>query len=69
MTARRHSWGQPYRFMHKTERMCVNGCGIIKVTRHEAEGGHDVHWHEFWRNGEQLPSRPTPACEPARVTA
>lgn len=64
MTARRHRWSEPKRFPpHKTERECLNGCGIVKVTRHESEGPRDVHWQEFWRGGDKLPAGPTPACE------
>lgn len=69
MTTRRHRWGEAERhpLAHKTERECLNGCGIVKVTRHEAEGSRDHHWHEFWRNGERMFCDRTPACEP--VTA
>jgi hypothetical protein len=65
MSACRHRWGAPQRFPFKTERECLRGCGIVRVTRHEAEGGHDVHWTEFWRDGEQLPGEGTPPCEAA----
>jgi hypothetical protein len=54
----RHSWGEPVRFEYKTERSCVNGCGIVKVTRHE--GGE--HWIEFWREGEKIATDKTPGC-------
>lgn len=59
----RHCWGEPVRFEHKTERECRNGCGIVKVTRHENEGGRDLHWAEFWRDGEQIQTIRTPPCE------
>ena len=56
----RHSWGLPQRFTHKTERACLNGCGIVKVTRHEG----DAHWVEFWRDLERIDvDGKTPACE------
>lgn len=57
----RHSWGEPQRFPHKTERACLNGCGIVKVTRHEG----DRHWTEFWRDLERVSVDKTPACERA----
>lgn len=59
----RHRWGDPARFDHKTERACLNGCGIIKVTRHEGR----QHWIEFWREGAVEPMRceRTPPCEVA----
>jgi hypothetical protein len=63
MSAPRHSWGEPARFEHKTERECLNGCGVIRVTRHE--GGR--HWVEFWRDCEKISTGKTPICE--RVTA
>lgn len=60
MTARRHSWGLPTRFAHKTERSCLNGCAIVKVTRHE--GGR--HWVEFYRDLERIDAGgKTPPCE------
>jgi hypothetical protein len=40
MSAPRHAWGERQPFLHKTERSCLNGCGIVMVTRHE--GGHAV---------------------------
>ncbi len=36
----RHRWPKEgIAFPNKTERECQNGCGIVKVTRHELEGG------------------------------
>lgn len=61
----RHSWGDPVRFAHKTERECVNLCGIVKVTRHEG----DRHWIEFWRGLDRIEGAKTPACEPVMVDA
>lgn len=71
MSARRHRWGDAQRFplAHKTERACLNGCGIVKVTRHEAEGGRDVHWQEFWRDGMRIACDGTPACEAVTADA
>lgn len=49
---------------HKTERECENGCGTVKVTRHETEGGKDLHWVEFWRVGDldRIEGKGTPPC-------
>lgn len=66
MTAgKNHRWGEKQQFplAHKSERTCVNGCGITKVTRHETEGGRDIYWTEFWRDGEQVHGIRTPRCE------
>lgn len=54
----RHSWGAPQRFPYKTERSCVNGCGIVKVTKHEGVRP----WIEFWRDGERIEGEGTPPC-------
>jgi hypothetical protein len=62
----RHSWGEPQRFAHKTERECLNGCGIVKVTRHEG----DQHWVEFWRDlGRVDVGGKTPVYERAMADA
>lgn len=60
---RRHRWGEKVVFPYKSERECLHGCGIVKVTRHEG----DRHWVEFFRLGEVEKIRigKTPACEPA----
>jgi hypothetical protein len=62
----RHQWGKPQRYLHKTERVCIK-CGLVKVTRHEAEGPRDLHWMEYWRGLDQIKSHTTPACEPQTV--
>lgn len=65
-----HRWGKKLVVnANKTERECVNGCGIIKVTRHEVEGGRDLHWVEFWRGLDRIEGQRTPVCEPAEVDA
>lgn len=47
----------------KTERECLNNCGIIKVTRHETEGGRDKHWVEFYRGLDRIDDNgKTPKC-------
>jgi len=69
---KRHKWGDKVQFplAHKSERTCINGCGITKVSRHETEGGRDVYWTEFWRGEEQIHCEGTPACTgPARAAA
>ena len=58
----RHRWPKQGTIIspHKTERECLNGCGTVKVTRHESEGGRDTHWTEFWCGLEQHSA--TPPC-------
>ena len=67
----RHKWPEkgnrfftsdrvPFHF--KTERDCKR-CGMTKVTRHETQGTRDVHWVEFWRDGDQINSELTPMCD------
>ena len=68
MTAKHHRWGDRVVFPHKTERDCVN-CGLVKVTRHETEGGRDIYWTEYWRNEEKLSVDRVPVCEPVGVSA
>jgi len=64
----RHRWSEPLRSEHKSERECI-ACGLIKVTRHESEGGRDVYWTEFWRGLDRIQCDGTPACEPGGVAA
>ena len=68
-STRRHRWGDRVQFAHKSERECMNGCGIVKVSRHESEGGRGRYWTEFWRDLEQIEGEGTPVCEPVRVDA
>lgn len=65
--SKRHRWGEKDRCPtgYKSECECLNGCGIIKVSRHEGR----QHWKEFWRNGERIVCDGTPACEPVQVPA
>ena len=59
----RHQWDKPQRYPHKTERVCLK-CGLVKVTRHEAEGPRDLHWMEYWRGGNSpVPNNPEPLAE------
>lgn len=58
-----HRWGDKNVISpNKTERDCLNECGIVKVTRHEREGGKDLHWIEFWRGLDRIESDGTPPC-------
>lgn len=63
--AKRHRWGNKIAHPHKTERECLNGCGIVKVTRHEGNS----HWNEFWRDLERISVDRVPACEPVEEGA
>ena len=61
--AQRHSWSDPTRYEHKSERQCVN-CALIKVSHHQG----DSHWIEFWRvDADGIPEKVatdrTPPCE------
>lgn len=62
----RHRWSEKtdHPLAHKSERECLNGCGIVKVTRHEFEGGRETHWTEFWRGLDRFEGKGTPVCEP-----
>lgn len=60
----RHRWSDPVRFEHKSERTCLNGCGVIKVSHHEG----DAHWIDFWKAGADgvvdiIATDHTPPCE------
>ena len=66
----KHRWGEKTVISaHKTERECNNGCGIVKVTRHEIEAGRSVHWTEFWRGLERIEGEGTPTCETVKADA
>lgn len=67
----RHRWSDPVRFQYKSERTCLNGCGIVKVTHHES----GEHWVDYWRGMERLGTiGRTPPCldkidaRPSRAT-
>jgi len=57
-SGQKHRWSEPVRFERKSERTCLNGCGIVKVTRHEG----DLHWAEFWRGLDKIDDVRTPPC-------
>ena len=55
----RHRWGDKVVISpNKTERECLNRCGIVKVTR-----------HEFWRGLDRIEGAGTPVCEPVGADA
>jgi hypothetical protein len=58
-TSPRHSWGArvPFPLARKTERECLNGCGVVKVTRHGIKTRT-----EFWRELDKIEGKGTPAC-------
>lgn len=65
----KHQWGdRTVVSINKTERECRNGCGIVKVTRHEHDGRRDLHWIE-WRGLDRIAGDATPKCEPAKADA
>lgn len=66
----RHRWGDKVVICpNKTERECLNRCGVVKVTRHEFDGGREVHWVEFWRGLDRVEADATPVCEPVSEVA
>jgi hypothetical protein len=60
----KHRWGHKTYFplANKSECECSNGCGLVKVSRHEFEGGCEVHWTEFWCGMERIDCQGTPPC-------
>jgi hypothetical protein len=59
----KHRWGDRNVVSpNKTERDCLNECGVLKVTRHECQGGIELHWVEFWRGLERIECVGTPIC-------
>jgi len=60
---KRHRWGEKIAVTaNKTERECLHGCGIVKVSRHEFEGGRNIYWTEFWRGLDRIEGEGTPEC-------
>lgn len=59
-----HRWGEKVRFplANKSEKACLR-CDVVKVGRHESQAGREVHWHEFWRDGERIRCDATPPCD------
>lgn len=58
LTSPRHRWGLPSRTETRTERVCLRGCGVAKVTRHDGDG---FPWVEYETNGGVV--RAAPKCE------
>jgi hypothetical protein len=61
----RHRWADKVVISpNKSERECRNGCGIVKVSRHEYPAGNPfgVHWPEFWRGLDKIECEGTPPC-------
>lgn len=62
-TSTRHRWGEKVRFgNYKSEQQCIR-CELVKVSRHEHEGGRDVHWKEYWRDEELISRDALPICD------
>jgi hypothetical protein len=64
----RHRWSEKAVFPHKSERACLRGCGIVKVTRHEPDA-RPPHWVEYWRGLDKIDCVGAPVCEPVEVDA
>jgi len=65
----KHRWGEKAVISaHKTEQECINGCGIVKVRRHEPQN-FPPHWTEFWRGLDRIECKGTPACEAVSADA
>jgi hypothetical protein len=61
----RHRWGEKAVVVphHKSEQECVR-CGMVRASRHEFEGGRELHWKEFWRDLERIDKAgETPPCD------
>jgi hypothetical protein len=66
MTSTRHKWGERIEVSpHKSERECSR-CEVVMVSRHEREGGREVHWKEFWRDCERIECEARPPCDARR---
>lgn len=58
----RHRWSDKVRFPLKTEQCCQR-CDMVKVGRHEFEGGRDRYWTEYWRDEKRVHCGGTPLCD------
>lgn len=61
----RHRWGDRNPVsLQKTEYTCRR-CGVVKISRHETEGGRELHWKEFYRDLDKIAGAadPTPPCD------
>jgi hypothetical protein len=63
----RHRWGEKKAISpHKSEQQCER-CDVVRASRHEFEGGRELHWKEFWRDLERLDEAgETPPCDARR---
>lgn len=67
---RRHRWAEKVCVSpHKSEAECLNGCGVVKVSRHEFDGQRDIHWTEYWRGLDRCEGSGTPICVDAKAPA
>jgi hypothetical protein len=58
MRPQRHRWGEKIRTERETLQICTrNGCGVSKITHHEAE-----RWTDYHRQGVKI-SDNAPVCE------
>lgn len=66
MAGKRHRWGEKRVYPLKSERDCLDGCGVTMVTHHEHVAGWPRDWIDFWRGGECIAAAgvPRPVCEP-----
>jgi len=64
MTSIRHKWASRTEISpHKTERQCSR-CEMVMVSRHEFDGGRELHWKEFWRDCDRVDNgNGTPPCD------
>lgn len=65
-----HRWPElGNRMAQKTERECLRGCGVVKVTMHpHGRDGHE-HYVEYWRGEDLIGARGSrvPKCEPVQT--
>ena len=70
MSARRHRWGAPVRYdahqnpngCAQTERACLNGCGVVRITVHPPEGFPWIEWRTGDPGQRQVRRSATPPC-------
>jgi hypothetical protein len=61
---KRHRWGDKVLITpNKSECECRNGCGIVKASRNESEGGRPIYWTEYWRGLDRIAIDHAPVCE------
>lgn len=65
MTSTRHKWGEKIPLgNHKSEKTCER-CGVTCGSFHQWDGPREIHWKEFWRDGDRIDdgSGKTPPCD------